>query len=227
MPDSLEVQYNIARHRRSPGQVRRRHPDSNQLLQKTEHADGEYSLPDKNNRAVFLERLGTVYREANKHQQAVDTFRKMLDLGRRKRHSRLSADHRDLPRQQAVAAGHPGGGTKRRRSFPTTATCRWFRPRNRPTWANPTPAIAHVKALLKGNADDREVYIALAQMYSRVKDWTEAEETINKAIDLSTKPEDKDYAHLRARAPSTSARRNTTWRKRHSTRCWPTIPRTR
>ncbi len=31
-------------------------------------------------------------------------------------------------------------------------------------------------------------------MYSRVKDWPDAEENINKAIELSTKSEDKDYA---------------------------------
>src|SRR5208283_3119775 len=36
--------------------------------------------------------------------------------------------------------------------------------------------------------------IALAQMYSRVKNWKEAEEDINKALDLASKPEDKDYA---------------------------------
>ena len=51
----------------------------------------------------------------------------------------------------------------------------------------PQPAIERVKALLKGNAEDREVYIALAQMYSRIKDWDNAEESINKAIELSTK----------------------------------------
>ena len=31
-------------------------------------------------------------------------------------------------------------------------------------------------------------------MYSRVKEWDKAEESIDKAIDLSSKPEDKDYA---------------------------------
>ncbi len=51
------------------------------LLTKTEHSDDQYTTSDKNNRAVFLERLGTVYREANKYQLAEDTFRKMLDLG--------------------------------------------------------------------------------------------------------------------------------------------------
>ena len=82
-----------------------------------------------------------------------------------------------------------------------------------------------MKALLKGNAEDREVYIALAQMYSRVKEWPKAEENINKAIELSTKQEDKDYA-IFVPARSMSARRNMIWRKRHSARCWPTIPRT-
>ena len=51
------------------------------------------------------------------------------------------------------------------------------------------------KALLKGNAnDDQKVYVALAQMYSRLKEWPQAEENINKAIEMSTKPEDKSYA---------------------------------
>jgi Tfp pilus assembly protein PilF len=52
-----------------------------------------------------------------------------------------------------------------------------------------------VKSLLKGNpADDEKVYVALAQMYSRVQDWNNAEQNINKAIELATKQEDKDYA---------------------------------
>jgi Tfp pilus assembly protein PilF len=48
--------------------------------------------------------------------------------------------------------------------------------------------------MLKGTSDDREIYITLSQMYSRVKDWPQAETSINKALTLSTKQEDKDYA---------------------------------
>ena len=55
-------------------------------------------------------------------------------------------------------------------------------------------AIAQVKPMLKGTADDRDVYIALAQMYSRTKEWPQAEASINKALELSTKPDDKIYA---------------------------------
>ena len=81
VPDSLEVQYNIALIDEAQGKYEDAIQILEQLLQKTEHTDGDYSVADKNNRAVFLERLGTIYREDNKYQQAVDTFRKMLDLG--------------------------------------------------------------------------------------------------------------------------------------------------
>jgi hypothetical protein len=51
------------------------------LLKKTEKAESSYTQGEKNNRAVFLERLGTIYRENNNNQLAIDTFRKMLLLG--------------------------------------------------------------------------------------------------------------------------------------------------
>ncbi len=58
-------------------------------------------------------------------------------------------------------------------------------------------AIARVKAMLKGKpADDREVWIALAQMYSRLRRYPDAEKALAKALELSTKQEEKDYANF-------------------------------
>src|SRR5207247_2547259 len=48
---------------------------------KTAKGNGLYSSGERNNRAVFLERLGSIYREQNKTQLALETFRKMLELG--------------------------------------------------------------------------------------------------------------------------------------------------
>jgi tetratricopeptide (TPR) repeat protein len=47
--------------------------------------------------------------------------------------------------------------------------------------------------MLKGTPEDREIWTALAQMYSRLRRWKDAQEAIGKAEQLSTKPEDKDY----------------------------------
>jgi tetratricopeptide (TPR) repeat protein len=54
-------------------------------------------------------------------------------------------------------------------------------------------ALADVRSLLKGKPEDREVYITLAQINARLKHWSDAEEALNKAEQLSTKPEDKEY----------------------------------
>jgi len=193
VPDSLEVQYNIAVVDEAQGKYEDAIQILNQLLQKTEHADGEYSVPDKNNRAVFLERLGTVYREANKHQQAVETFRKMLNLGDEnaiRGYQQIVETYRDNKQWQMATEAAAEAAEK----YPNDRGLQMVSASQQADMGKPDVAIEHVKTLLKGNADDREVYIALAQMYSRVKDWPNAEENISKAIDLSSKQEDKDYA---------------------------------
>ncbi len=192
VPDSLEVQYNIAVIDEAQGKYDDAIQILNDLVTKTEHADGDYSVSDKNNRAVFLERLGTVYREAGKTQLAEQTFRKMLDLGDEnavRGYQQIIETYRDNKQwQQATDVAEEAA-----KRFPDDRGLQMVAASQQADMGNPQPAIARVKGMLKGNADDREVYIALAQMYSRIKDWNDAEEAINKAVDLSTKPEDKDY----------------------------------
>ncbi|MGC2108960.1 MAG: tetratricopeptide repeat protein [Candidatus Korobacteraceae bacterium] len=195
VPDSLDVQYNIAVIDEGQGKYDDAAQILTSLLQKTEHSEGEYSTEEKNNRAIFLERLGTVYREANKQQQALDTFHKMLDLGDEnaiRGYQEIIETYRDNKQwQQATTAAEEGA-----KKYPSDRGLQMVAASQQADMGNPGPAIEHVKSLLKGNGnpEDREVYINLAQMYSRVKDWDAAEENINKAIEMSTKQEDKDYA---------------------------------
>src|SRR5215469_4995899 len=52
------------------------------LLKKTEKPEGvTYKQDEKNNRALFLERLGSVYRDSDNTPMALESFRKMLTLG--------------------------------------------------------------------------------------------------------------------------------------------------
>ncbi len=194
VPDSLEVQYNIAVIDEAQGKYDEAIQILTQLLQKTEHTEDDYSIADKNNRAVFLERLGTLYREANKYQLAVETFHRMLDLGDEnaiRGYQQIIDTYRDN-KQWQLATNVAEEAAKK---FPNDRDLQMVAAAQEADMGNAGPAIAHVKSLLKGNpADDQRVYIALAQMYSRVKQWPQAEENINKAIEQSTKPEDKDYA---------------------------------
>ena len=193
VPDSLEVQYNIAVIDEAQGKYDDAITILNQLLQKTEHSDGQYSVPEKNNRAVFIERLGTVYREANKHQQAVETFRMMLDLGddnASRGYQQIIETYRDNRQwQQATDIS-----VEAAKKFPDDRELQMYAASQQADMGNADAAMARVKAMLKGTPDDRMVYIALAQMNSRAKNWKEAEANSNKALELSTKQEDKDYA---------------------------------
>jgi len=61
---------------------------------------------------------------------------------------------------------------------------------------DPEKALADVRSLLKGTPEDREVYLRLSIMYTRLKLWSEAEEALSKTEQLSTKPEDKENVYF-------------------------------
>lgn len=192
VPDSLEVQYNIAVIDEAQGKYDDAIAILNQLLQKTEHADGQYSVAEKNNRAVFVERLGTVYREANKQQQAIETFRQMLDLGDEnaiRGYQQMVETYRDNRQwQQATDVALEAA-----KKFPDDRDLQMVSASQQADMGNADVAIERVKAMLKGTPEDRTVYIALAQMNSRVKNWSQAEADVAKAAELATKQDDKDY----------------------------------
>ncbi len=192
VPESLELKYNLAVIEDAQGKYDEAIALLNQLLQKTEHANGEYDTSDKNNRAIFLERLGTVYRESNKPQLAIDTFRRMFDLGDDnaiRGYQQIVETYRDQKQWQLATTTAEEAAKK----YPNDRQLQMVAASQRADLGNPGAAIDQVKSMLKGTADDREVYIALSQMYSRTKDWPQAEANINKAMELSTKPDDKDY----------------------------------
>ena len=60
----------------------------------------------------------------------------------------------------------------------------------------PDAGLQQVKSLLNGSPDDREVYITLAQMDTSLKRWQDADAALDKAEQLSTKPEDKQYVYF-------------------------------
>jgi tetratricopeptide (TPR) repeat protein len=51
------------------------------ILNDTAHLDRKYTDPEKNNRAIFLDRLGTLYQEANDTPNAIATYKQMIALG--------------------------------------------------------------------------------------------------------------------------------------------------
>ena len=190
--DSMEVPYNIA----AVYQAQGRYDDAAQILQdlvkKTDKADNSYSQGEKNNRAVFLERLGTVYRDNNNEQMAIESFRKMLVLGddnAERGYQQIIDTYREAKQWQKATDAAKEATEK----LPNDRGLKMVYAAQLADMGQVDAGLDQVKSLLKGTPEDRDVYITLAQMYTRLKRWPDAEAALDKAAELSTKDEDKEY----------------------------------
>ena len=190
--DSMEVPYNRA----AVYQAQGRYDDAAQILQdllkKTEKPDNNYSQGEKNNRALFLERLGTIYRDNNNTALAIETFRKMLTLGddnAERGYQQIIDSYREAKQWQQATVIAKEATEK----LPNDRDLKMTYAAQLSDMGQTDEALRQVTALLKGAAEDRDVYIRLAQMNSRLKRWQDAEDDLDKAAQLSTKDEDKQY----------------------------------
>ncbi len=190
--DSLEVPFNIALVYDAQGRFDEAANLLQQLLDKTARADGNYSSGERNNRSVFLERLGSIYREQNKTQQAVDTYRKMIDLGSDAT-SRAYQQIIDTLREAKQWSQATAVAQEAAQKLPNDRSLKLVLAGQLADSGQPEQGIAVAKSLMKGTPEDREVWLALAQINSRLKRYGQAEEDINKAAALATKQEDRDY----------------------------------
>ncbi|HMF54442.1 MAG TPA: tetratricopeptide repeat protein, partial [Edaphobacter sp.] len=79
--DSVELSYNEALIYDSLGRYDDAVRTLKTLLDGTVHPDGKYSDQEKGNRAIFLDRMGIIYREQNRTAEAVDVYKQMVPLG--------------------------------------------------------------------------------------------------------------------------------------------------
>jgi tetratricopeptide (TPR) repeat protein len=188
--DSMELPYNLAIVYTAQG----RFDDAIQILQdlvaKTEKTDGIYNPEDRNNRALFLERLGATYRDSGKYPEAVDTFRKMLNLGEENEwrgYQEMVDTYRDARQWQVAAATAKEAVAK----LPNNRDLKLTLAAQMTDLGGADEAFKTALALLNGSPEDRDVYVSLAQMSARLKRYKDAEDYIAKASQLAVKPEEK------------------------------------
>jgi tetratricopeptide (TPR) repeat protein len=190
--DSVEVPYNIAAIYQAQGRYDEAVPIMKDLLKKSEKAEGKYSNGEKSNRAVFLERLGTIYRDQGNNQAANETFREIVALG--------GDDNIERGYQEIIDTWREAKEWQKALDTAKEAVQKLPSPQLKMVLAaqqadlgDADKALKDVHAMLKGNPDDREIYITLAQMNTRLRRFSDAADALDKAEQLSTKSEDKEY----------------------------------
>jgi len=165
-----------------------------QMVDATSHANGAYTEEEKNNRSIFLERLGTVCLEENKVDQAVAAYQKMIDLG-----------------GSIAVRGYQGeidayrGAHEYDKSLDVARKAVAADPKDRDLklmlageladQGHPDDGLAMAKSLLDGATPDeqRGIWFAIGQINVRLHRWKDAEEAFDKGDPLATKKEDRTY----------------------------------
>jgi tetratricopeptide (TPR) repeat protein len=191
-PTSLEAGYNEG----LLLDVLGHYDDAAQLFEKmvdmTSHANGAYTTEEKNNRGIFLERLGAVYHEQNKIDLAIATYQKLIDMGgdsvQRGYQGQVDI-YRDAKQfDKAVEIAR-----KAVEANPKDNDLKLILAGELTDLGKTEEGLALAKSLLKNTPEDRTVLLALTQMYTRLRRWKEAEETLSKATAVTTKKEDRLY----------------------------------
>jgi tetratricopeptide (TPR) repeat protein len=196
--DSVELNYNQALLYDSLGRYDDAITTLKTLLDGTAHADGKYTDQEKGNRAIFLDRMGIIYREQNKTPEAVDAYKQMVAMGGDYAKSGYQGQvdsYRDA-HQWKEATEVAGEAAK---ALSKDQTVQLMYAGQLADTGKPDEGIALAKSQLSASgtaADDREVHLALANIYIRLKRWADANTELNAGEALSAKPEEKLYVYF-------------------------------
>jgi tetratricopeptide (TPR) repeat protein len=188
--DSLEIPYNEALILEAQG----KYEEAATVLQKlvAHPLSSDAHAGDKTNRALFLERLGNVYREAGRPMLALETFRKIVDLGGDEA-SRGYQDVIDEYRDQKQLGEATKTAQEAVKKLPDDKGLKLALAQQLADSGKPDESIQIAKSQLKGGPEDRETYIMLSQINLRLKRWKDAEDAIAQAEKTAARPEEKEY----------------------------------
>src|SRR5437660_10141657 len=193
--DSVEVPYNIAAIYQAQGRYDEASQILQNLLKKTEKTAGNYNKSERSNRAVFLERLGSIYREQGNNQAANEIFRQIIALGGDENIERGYQQIIDTWREAKEWQKATETAKEAVQKLPGSRDLKLVLASQQADMGEADKALKDVRAMLKGNAnpDDRQIYITLAQMNTRVRRFSDAEQALDQAEQLPSKADGQDY----------------------------------
>jgi tetratricopeptide (TPR) repeat protein len=191
-PDSLEAGYNHGLLLDVLGRYDEAAQVYEHMVDLTSHANGAYTADEKNNRAIFLERLGAVYHEENKVDEAIATYQKMIDLGAENA-LRGYQNEVDVYRDAKMYDKAIAVSRKAVEADPKNRDLKLMLAGELVDEGKDEDGIKMAKSMLTNSGQDRQVWIALGQVYTRLHRWKDAEDALNKATSLTTKKQDNLY----------------------------------
>jgi tetratricopeptide (TPR) repeat protein len=189
-PDSIGIQFEEAKVDDALGHLEDAAKVFEQLVTATEHPSGQYSEEEKGNYAAVLDRLAGVYREQSKPELAVATYQKMTTLGgemEEQAFDQIVETWREAHEYDKAVAAARTAVEKQPKSVDAKLTLA----RQLADTGHPEEGINMVRALLPADAKSLEVYYQLAQIYTDLRRWKDASDTLDLADKQATKKDDQ------------------------------------
>ena len=191
-PTSLEIQYNDVSLLEAEGKNAEAIKALKDIVDST--AKKTYTPQERGNRAVLLERLGFLYRTNEQYPQAVDIFRQIIELDPTVA-SRAEAQIIDTYRIAKDFSKAEAESEAALKKFSNDRTIRSVHASLLADVGKTDQAIAEMKKLLDGK-NDRETYLELAQIYEKVKNFTEMGKALDAAEKLSSSQDEKENIYF-------------------------------
>jgi tetratricopeptide (TPR) repeat protein len=195
LPDNPEVPYQQALLEDTLGNEDRAIDLLEGLLKQSEKANGDYNPAEANNRMIFLDRLGGIYRSEEKYDKALATYERIVALGSTvaPHGEGLIVETYRLMHQPKKATEHLQAALKQ---YPKDRSLLVMQANLLGEQGKVDEGVDQLKALLTKGSGDREIYLSIAQVYSQAKKYSEAEAAAKQALDLSPRPEDQEYVYF-------------------------------
>jgi tetratricopeptide (TPR) repeat protein len=168
------------------------------LVDASSHTDGVYTDQEKQNRAIFLDRLGIIYREENKTAEAVAVYKQMVQLGgdfaKNGYQGQVDAFHDAHDWTAATAAAAEAA-----KAMPKDQAVQLMYAGQLADTGKAEEGIALAKAQISASGDqkdDREAHLGLANIYIRLKRWPEANKELAAGEALSNSAPEKLYVYF-------------------------------
>lgn len=196
-PGSLEVLYNQALLYEDQG----RYDDAVKVVNdaiagtKKQAGTGANSGPNPNALTILYDVLGRIYRKQENYPAAIQTYQEMAKLGpESEKHAQMLLietyrDSRNIDQAIAEAKKALAESPKDQSLTVTVAMLYSEKP-------DPAQATQILQTLLQGNSEDQQIYIDMAQAQQRGKKYADAEQSAQKAEEISQTPADRAAAQF-------------------------------
>ena len=160
------------------------------LATTAEHPSGQYSEEEKRNYSLILFRLAQVYREQGKVDQAIATYQKMLPLGGDYQSQAFDEEietYREAHQYDKAVATAREAAEKQPKSTDAKLTLA----RQLADTGHAEEGITMARGVVQSEPKNLAAYYQLAQIYTDLRRWKEASETLDTAEKQATKKDDQ------------------------------------